>query len=181
MAFPVAKRLTPTSATGRSNSPVTRTTGFTLLEVMVVVAIISVMLVVVRISLPDRAADALKLEAQRFVHTLNDCRDTAILSGSPAGIRIAADRYGVERYQRGWRALPAQLGNTTRVLPDEVELKVPPARGAKPVSGPAVVCLPSGETRIANIILSHRRERGHYRFEDNVDGEFIAQWMAPAT
>ena len=158
-----------------------RAAGFTLLEVMVVVAIISVMLVVVRISLPDRAADALKLEAQRFVHTLDDCRDSAVLSGSPAGIRIVTGRYVLLRYQRGWRPLATVGNDAPRTLPDEVELVVPPVRGAKPDTGPAVVCLPSGETRIANIVLSHRRERGYYRFHDNVDGEFVAQWVAPAT
>ena len=171
----------PTSVTGLSNSTRAPASGFTLLEVMVVVAIISVMLVVVRISLPDRAADALKLEAQRFVLTLNDCRDSAVLSGTPAGIRIVAGRYALERYQRGWRAVARGGNDAPRVLADEVELTVPPPRGGKVAPGPAVVCLPSGETRMANIMLSHRRERGYYRFHDNVDGEFIATWMAPAT
>lgn len=171
----------PTSETGQSNNAVARAAGFTLLEVMVVVAIISVMLVVVRISLPDKSADTLKLEAQRFVQTLNDCRDTAVLSGSPAGIRIGAGRYDLQRYHRGWQALRALGANAMRRLPDEVDLSVPPVRGAKLETGPAVVCLPSGETRLANIVLSHRRERGYYRFHDNVDGEFIAEWMAPAT
>jgi general secretion pathway protein H len=160
---------------------VARAAGFTLLEVMVVVAIIGVMLAVVRISLPDRAADALKLEAQRFVLTLNDCRDSAVLSGSPTAIRIDARRYGLQRYHHGWQALPALGANAARELPDEVELTVPPVRGARLDNSPAVVCLPSGETRLANIVLSHHRERGYYRFHDNVDGEFIAEWMAPAT
>ncbi len=172
----------PTSATGRINKSVLRVAaGFTLLEVMVVVAIIGVMLVVVRISLPNRAADTLKIESQRFVQTLNDCRDNAVLSGSPIGIRIGAQGYGLERYHRGWQALPAIGANAPRVLADEVELSVPPVRGAKVDAGPAVVCLPSGETRLSNIVLSHRRARGHYRFLDNVDGEFIAEWLAPAT
>ncbi len=171
----------PTSETGRPNKPVARATGFTLLEVMVVVAIIGVMLVVVRISLPDRAADALKIEAQRFVQTLNDCRDTAVLSGNPTGIRITAGSYDLERYHHGWQPLPAVGATAPRSLPEEVSLSVPPVRGAQVETGPAVVCLPSGETRLANIALSHRRERGYYRFHDNADGEFIAEWMAPAT
>ena len=171
----------PTSETGRTNKPVARAAGFTLLEVMVVVTIISVMLVVVRISLPNKAADALKLEAQRFVQTLNDCRDTAVLSGSPTGIRIGARGYGLERYHRGWQALAPVGANAPRILPDDVDLSVPPVRGAKVESGPAVVCLPSGETRLANIVLVHHRERGYYRFHDNIDGEFIAEWMAPAS
>ncbi|MCC6709999.1 MAG: GspH/FimT family pseudopilin [Gammaproteobacteria bacterium] len=166
------------SVTGPTNKPVARAAGFTLLEVMVVVAIVSVMLVAVRISLPDRAADALKFEAQRFVLTLNDCRDSAVLSGSPTGIRIAAGHYDLLRYHRGWQALARQGNDAPRVLPDEVELTVPPSRGGKVESGPAVVCLPSGETRMAAIALSHRRERGYYRFNDNVDGEFIATWTA---
>ncbi len=169
----------PISGTGPSSSA--RATGFTLLEVMVVIAIIGVMLVVVRISLPDRAADALKLESQRFVQTLNDCRDTAVLSGSPTGIRIGGGRYDLARYHRGWHALSPADTSAVRSLPEEIELRMPPVRGARPESGPAVVCLPSGETRVSNIALSHRREPGYYRFFDNADGEFVAEWVAPAT
>ena len=171
----------PISETGRLSRPTPRAAGFTLLEVMVVIAIIGVMLVVVRISLPDRAADALKLESQRFVQILNDCRDTAVLSGSPTGIRIDARRYRLERYHRGWQVLPAASANAIRALPDEVDLSVPPLRGARVEPGPAVVCLPSGETRLSNIALSHRRARGYYRFYDNADGEFVAQWVTPPT
>ena len=169
------------SGTGRPSSAAVRAAGFTLLEVMVVIAIIGVMLVVVRISLPDRSADALKLESQRFVQTLNDCRDTAVLSGSPTGIRIAAGRYDLARYHRGWQALSATDPNAVRALPDDIELSVPVVRGARVESGPAVVCLPSGETRVANIALSHRREAGHYRFIANADGEFVAEWVTPPT
>ena len=171
----------PTSETGRPNSAPPRVAGFTLLEVMMVVAIIGVMLVVVRVSLPDSAADTLKLEATRFVATLNDCRDTAVLSGSPSGIRIAAGGYGLERYQRVWQT-PAGLGAAARrVLPDHVQLVVALERGARVTDAPAVVCLPSGETRLAQLVLSHRRARGFYRFHDDEDGEFVAEWVAPPT
>lgn len=171
----------PISGTGPSSSATFRAAGFTLLEVMVVVTIIGVMLVVVRISLPDRAADALKLESQRFVQTLNDCRDTAVLSGSPTGIRIAARRYDLARYHRGWQALAANGSSSVRVLPDEIELSVPAVRGARVEQGPAVVCLPSGETRVSKLVLRHQREQGYYRFFDNADGEFVAEWVSPPT
>lgn len=167
----------PISEIGRTTKAVTHAGGFTLLEVMVVVAIIGVMLVVVRISLPDRAADALKLESQRFVQTLNDCRDSAVLSGSPTGIRLGRAAYGLERYRRGWQ--PLSRDDAVRTLADEVDLSVPPQRGARVAPGPAVVCLPSGETRLSNIALSHRRAAGYYRFFDNADGEFVAAWVAP--
>ncbi len=171
----------PISETGQPSRRTSHAAGFTLLEVMVVIAIIGVMLVVVRISLPDRAADALKLESQRFVQTLNDCRDTAVLSGSPTGIRIGRRRYGLERYHRGWQVLPAAGADAGGVLPEDIDLSVPPLRGKRVESGPAVVCLPSGETRLSNIALSHRRERGYYRFYDNADGEFVAAWVTPRT
>lgn len=171
----------PISETGQPSSSSARVAGFTLLEVMVVIAIIGVMLVVVRMSLPDRAADALKLESQRFVQTLNDCRDTAVLSGSPTGIRIGAGRYDLARYRRGWEALSVAGANNVRALPDEIELSVPAVRGARVASGPAVVCLPSGETRLSNLELAHRRAHGYYRFYANADGEFIAEWVTPRT
>ena len=144
------------------------------------IAIIGVMLVVVRISLPDRAADALKLESQRFVQTLNDCRDTAVLSGSPTAIRIAPGRYDLARYHRGWEALATNGASSVRALPDEIELSLPAVRNARVESGPAVVCLPSGETRVSNISLRHQREAGYYRFFDNADGEFVAEWVTPS-
>ena len=146
---------------------------------MIVVAIIGVLLLVVHLSVPDRAADALKLEAERFVAMLDDCRETAVLSGSPAGIRIAGSGYALERYRREWRPFDQVTDATRRALPEDIAMILPRARIEETSASPAVVCLPSGEAALPGIELVHRRRPGYYRFHDDIDGEFVAEWVAP--
>lgn len=171
----------PTSATGTRNSAARAgARGFTLLELMVVVAIIGVMLVVVRISLPDRDADALRLEARRFVDALQDCREGAVLSGAPIGIRLGGASYALERYRGHWQPLRTPRGEAdVRRLPEGLEVALLRARGD--ATRPAVVCLPSGETRIGEVALGARGARAYYRFRDDQDGAFVADWVAPPT
>ena len=167
----------PISATGRRNRCACLTGGFTLLEVMVVVAIVGIILLVVHPRAPDRAAAALKLEADRLLGILNDCHETAVLSGRPAGVRVAAHGYALERYRRGWEQVAAATDTAGSSLPEEIDL-VATAR-ASANEQPAVVCLPSGETIAAPLELHHRAARGHFRVRDDSDRGFVAEWIAP--
>lgn len=145
---------------------------------MIVVAIIGVILFVVHLRVPDRAAATLKLEAERMVQMLNDCRETAVLTGAPIGVRIAADSYALARYRHAWRPFAAAADSARHVLPAEIELTVarPPADDS-----PAVVCLPSGEAALPALEMRHVSSAGHYRFIDDSDSGFVAEWLAPPT
>lgn len=167
----------PTSATGPRNSADRRAPrGFTLLEVMVVVAIIGVLLVVVRLALPDRRGEALATEAREFVLALEECRDSAVLSGAPVGIRLRGEAYGFEHYRGRWQPRLTPRGELDlHRLPTGLEIALARAGGTRP----AVVCLPDGETRIGAVMLGARGQREHYRFRDDQDGVFVADWVGP--
>jgi hypothetical protein len=121
----------------------------------------------------------LALEARRFVQALDDCRDAAVLSGAPAGIRIARSGYAMERFRRQWQALPA-ADAAPHALPAEITLSVATsARPGKAAVPPAVVCLPTGEIGLPAVRLSHRQRAGYYEFRDGADGEIRAAWIEP--
>ena len=87
------------SRCGPNLAPAIRATkpfGFTLIEVIVVTAIIGLMatfLVGALIQDSDRIA---KLEAQRFVAVAQEVSDEAVFTGTPHKIAFAADGYSVE-------------------------------------------------------------------------------------
>src|SRR5690606_8890913 len=126
-----------------------------------------------------RSATLLALEASRFVQTLHECRDTAVLSGAPAGIHILPSRYELQRYRSGWQPLAGAADARERQLSVAVYLSIGP--GSWPSAGvtPQVVCLPTGEVALPGIWLSHAKRAGFYEFRDGPDGEFKAAWVEP--
>jgi len=157
------------SVTGPPNSAAAAR-GFTLLEVVVVVALIGILLVVVSVRAPDRAAQALSFEAERFAAEMNACRDRAVLSGLPHGVRVEAHGYGSVRFERAWRA----RDDGAHELPDPIEFVVWPGDAERP----AVICLPSGETEIGRLTLAHRGRDGAYEFVADLDGAYAPRFAA---
>ena len=148
---------------------------------MVVVAIVGVLLVMVRLRLPDRVADSLAHESRRIVAVLNDCRDSAVLSGSPAGIRVSSASYEIARYRRGWHAVTRDGAPELTRLPLGLALQLPRQGVPDADAPPDVVCLPTGETVLPALRLTHAQAAGFYEFRDGEDGRFIAAWVEPRT
>jgi prepilin-type N-terminal cleavage/methylation domain-containing protein len=155
------------SVTGPPNSP-GAARGFTLLEVVVVVALIGILVVMVSVRAPDRAAQVLGFEAERFATEMNACRERAMLSGLPHGVRVGVHSYDSVRFERAWHA----RDNNAHELPDPIEFVLWPGDADRPV----LICLPSGETETARFALAHRGRDGAYEFVADLDGTFTPQF-----
>lgn len=81
--------------------------GFTLIEIIVVVAIIGTMVAVMGVRL-NRDEDRLaRLEAGRFHALLMEIRDEAVISGNNFALSITPERavYSFEQWNNGWQPI----------------------------------------------------------------------------
>jgi len=108
--------------------PERRQAGFTLVELMVVLAVLALAATVVILSIPSGSA-RITDEADRLAARIAALRDLAIIEGRPMAIVISPSGYGFERRARaGWELLPGR-GFTRHDWPSGVRL-IQPARGA---------------------------------------------------
>lgn len=75
-------------------------TGFTLVELMVVVAIIGVLSAAVVVNLPDPRGD-LRVEAERLAARAAAARDSAIVEAKSTALTLGPTGYGFSRRERG--------------------------------------------------------------------------------
>ena len=97
-------------------------TGFTLVELMVVIVIIGLAASVVVLAMPDPGG-GVAAEAERFAARAKAARDLAIVEARPAMLSVDAGGYQVSRRVRGewrpgerydWQAGTAAAGGATR-------------------------------------------------------------------
>lgn len=101
-------------------------TGYTLIEIMLVLVLISVSAVAVIVNLPDRKQDLAKEQAQRFFYRLQLLNESALLNGHDYGIRVeestAKYTYLVLR-QDGWQSVEDKKYPETE-LEEEISIKL---------------------------------------------------------
>ena len=79
--------------------------GFTLVELMVVLAIIGLVSGAVVLAMPDPRGD-LRADAERFAARAHAAQDKAVIEARDIGLLVSSEGYGFERRERGvWRLI----------------------------------------------------------------------------
>lgn len=102
-----------------------RLTGFTLLEILLVLVLMSIMAVVVVPTMaPPKNEDA-KLEAQRFYQLIQLWTEQSLLTGQTLGLRIEKDTYQLLRLaSKDWESVELDRTTTSVTLPEGVEMEL---------------------------------------------------------
>ena len=138
----------PTSATGKE-----RQAGFTLVELMVVLAILGLMSAAVVLAIPDPRG-SLRSEAERFAARARAAGERAVMDARPVAIRITAAGYGFDRREGdGWRPFalapfgeyPWTEGTTAGLGPNGVARIAFDSTG---MADPAQLSIQRGEERV---------------------------------
>jgi general secretion pathway protein H len=106
--------------------------GFTLIEIMLVVVLLSLTAVTVVLNLPDNRQDLAKEEARRFYHRLQLLNEDAILNGQDYGIRLEESRLTyrfLTLKAEGWQEYDSRFYGETQ-LEDTLVWEFVPGGGA---------------------------------------------------
>lgn len=124
-------------------------TGFTLLEMLVVVAVIGIILTFAVLNLGgDRRAEELSEESRRFAELLRLASEQAVLRGEEWGVQIRADDYRFLIYRDdGWALREDDDLFRARALAPDTELDIE-------LEGRDLVLESSGEIKPTLLLLS---------------------------
>ena len=129
----------PTSAPGSSRALPRRAAGFTLLELMVVVAIVAIASAGVSFALRDAGGAPLERDAQRLAALLESARAKSRLTGQPVRWVATPDAFRFDGLP------PESLPQKWLAADTRVRSGSPLQLGPEPIIGPQAVVLTSAE------------------------------------
>lgn len=117
-----------------ARAPATQS-GFTLMEIMVVVVLIAISATFALVSLDRGNDDVAELEARRFAQLIEHARDESILSGRAYAVQVdpVARSYTFLRYAQEWTQVKNDDVFRRRELPENLEMAF--ETGSDPESG----------------------------------------------
>jgi len=100
------------------------TQGFTLIEVIVVVAIIGLLATLIVSSMSSDGDRLASIESKRFVAVVNEARDESIISGKVLALSVqeGASQYQFQELTNSWTSMQASSLFKPREVAPEVEL-----------------------------------------------------------
>jgi general secretion pathway protein H len=186
----------PISATGTSNNPLAparsghRASGFTLLEVLVVIVIIGIITSMAMVSTRVLGGDhEMDQEAARLSAVLGQVREDAMMQGQDIGFRVDASGYDFLRYDSRndrWlpvsddpllreRSLPAGLVTALVLESREVQLKPRNQGDAQQALSPQVVVQASGDLVPFEVVFRREGTEEVRRVTGTVEGAIQVQ------
>ncbi|WP_325891146.1 type II secretion system minor pseudopilin GspH [Grimontia sp. NTOU-MAR1] len=100
-----------------------RPTGFTLLEILLVMVLLAISAVIVVPNLPQNKNDDAKEEAQRFFQLIQLWTEQSLLTGQTLGLNVDKDGYQLLRLTReDWVPMEQDRKVTSVTLPEGLEL-----------------------------------------------------------
>lgn len=171
---------TSDSRSSDKNSRKQRHSGFTLIEILVVLLIVTVLVSVTIPNLPGFVDHAdYDVEARRLELLLNMARTEAVLDSVELGFGPTDEGYQFYRYDdvtQTWR--PGLSPYQPRKLPEDLTLQVRTRTSDFALEGknlPAVLILSSGESTPVELLL---QTRGDYHKTLETDGYGPFEWQA---
>jgi general secretion pathway protein H len=142
---------------------VVRPRGFTLIEILVVLVIISIMVGLISVRMmPDDSA-LLRTEAERLALLLEQTRDQAVVSGEPIGFSVEQGRYRfwLRDAENQWVPLSGDDLLRQRPLADGVQLAALQVSQVALAEGGRLLFLPTGsnEPFTVDLVLNTARTR----------------------
>lgn len=169
------------SAIGRQMIAIRRNnTGFTLLELLIVILIISIVTTVGVLSIGKSSGRTMKTVSGEIISRLQLAAEESMLQGVVAGMSIENDRVRFVKYspaktadQANWTALDEDALPDYRI-PNDVSIAL---KTAQPGNAPQIIISPSGDMTPFTLTIGMQGQPPHYVISGEADGAISIQTL----